>query len=140
MDFNVLPHVGTDLGTVRVSGNLGVAARLGWNLPDDFGMQTIDSPLVLSNGREQGPLGVYLLGQVEGRAVGRNAFLDGNLYKASAHIGKKPLGADFIYGLGLSCGKHFEASWSFVTRTREFDGQSGKDQFGSLTAKFKWGF
>lgn len=138
--FDVIPNLGVDLGTVRVSANLGVAARLGWNLPNDFGVQTIDSPILLSNGRERGPIGFYIFGQVEGRAVGRNAFLDGNLYQESAHIGKKPLVADFIYGLGLSFGKHFEASWSFVTRTREFDGQMGNDQFGSLMAKFKCGF
>jgi len=138
--FDVIPNLGIDLGTVRVSGDLGVTTRLGWNLPNDFGVQTIDSPIVLSNGRERGPIGLYIFGQVEGRAVGRNSFLDGNLYQESAHIAKKPLVADFICGLGLSFGKHFEASWSFITRTQEFEGQKGNDQFGSLMAKFKCGF
>jgi len=138
--FDVIPNLGFDLGTVRVSGNLGVTTRLGWNLPDDFGVQTIDSPIVLSNGRERGPIGLYIFGQVEGRAVARNAFLDGNLYQESAHIRKQPFVADFIYGLGLTVGKHFEASWSFLTRTPEFDGQNGNDQFASLMVKFKCGF
>ena len=53
---------------------------------------------------------------------------------------KKPFVADFIYGVGLSFGKYFEASWSFLTRTQEFEGQKGNDQFGSLLVKFKCGF
>jgi lipid A 3-O-deacylase len=138
MDF--IPNVGADLGTVRVSGNAGLTARLGWNLPDSFGVQTVDSPIVLSTGRATGIVGAYIFAAAEGSAVGRNAFLDGNLYQKSAHIDKEPLVGDLVYGLGATIGKHLEGSWTFVTRSREFVGQKGYDQFGSINLRCKWGF
>ena len=52
--FDVIPNIGADLGTVRVSGNLGVTTRVGWNLPNDFGVQTIDSPLSCRTARDVG--------------------------------------------------------------------------------------
>lgn len=138
--FDVIPNVGANLGTVMVSGNVGTTVRLGINLPNDFGVQTIDSPLLLSNGKNYGPIGFYLFGQLEGRAVGRNLFLDGNTYKDSFHVEKKPLVGDLIYGATLTICQHFEASYTMITRTSEFDGQKGSDKFGSITAKIKWGF
>jgi hypothetical protein len=138
--FDIIPNVGADLGTLMVSGNVGATARLGFNLPGDFGVQMIDSPIVLSNGKNHGPIGFYIFGQGEGHAVGRNLFLDGNTYKTSFHVTKKPLVADLIYGVALTAGPHFEASWTLDERTLEFVGQRGYDRFGSVSAKFKWEF
>ncbi len=137
--FDVIPNIGANLGTVMISGNAGVTTRLGFNLPDDFGVQTIDSPITLSAGKSP-PIGAYLFGQVEGRAVGRNAFLDGNLYRHSFHVKKKSLVGDLIYGVALSFGKHFDLSYVRVVRTREFVLQKGYDRFGSVNATIKWGF
>jgi len=138
--FDVIPDIGVDLGTVRVAGNIGGTARLGFNLPDDFGVQTIDSAIVLANGKSHGPIGFYIFGQAEGRAIARNLFLDGNTYRSSFHVTKKPLVADLVYGAALTFGQHFEMSWTRVERTEEFDGQRGNDRFGSIMAKVKWGF
>jgi hypothetical protein len=138
--FDILPKAGTALGTVRVMGEAGVGARLGWNLPEDFGLQRIDSPIPLTNGKHFGWLGFYAFCEVEGRAVGRNAFLDGNLWQAGPHVDKRPLVADWMYGLGLTLGKHLEASWVVDQRTKEFYGQNSSDRFGSLMMKCSWGF
>jgi lipid A 3-O-deacylase len=138
--FDLIPDMGVDLGTVRVSANIGATARLGFNLPDDFGVQTIDSAIVLANGKSRGPVGFYIFGQVEGRAIARNAFLDGNLYLNSHHVSKEPFVADLIYGAALTLGQHVELSWTRVERTKEFKGQHGHDRFGSFMAKLKWGF
>lgn len=138
--FDVIPNVGANLGTVMVSGNAGVTTRLGFNLPDNFGVQTIDSPITLSPGSSRGPIGAYIFGQVEGRAVGRNAFLDGNLIRKSFHVKKEPLVGDLIYGVALSLGQHFDLNYTRIVRSREFVLQKGYDRFGSLNATFKWGF
>lgn len=138
--FDLIPNLGANLGTVQVSGNIGLTVRLGWNLPDDFGVQLIDSPIVLSNGPRRGPVGAFLFTGTQGRAIGRDMFLDGNLYQASAHVTKYPFVGDFMYGAAFTCGKHFEASWTFVIRSYQFVGQNGNDAFGSLTGKFKWDF
>jgi hypothetical protein len=138
--FDFIPDFGTDLGTLRVAGNIGATARLGFNLPDDFGLQTIDSAIVLANGRNRGPVGAYVFGQVEGRAIARNVFLDGNLFRNSYHVRKNPFVADLSYGAALTFGQHFDLSWTRVERTEEFDGQRGNDQFGSIMVRVKWGF
>jgi hypothetical protein len=38
------------------------------------------------------------------------------------------------------CAVAVEVSWSFITRTREFKGQNGNDQFGSVMLKAHWRF
>ena len=74
-------------------------ARLGWNIPRDFGTSLIrpsgDSNAPLST---QDPLvksdhgfGLYVFGMVEGRAVLHNIFLDGNTFNHSHSIDKKIL-------------------------------------------------
>jgi hypothetical protein len=55
-------------------------------------------------------------------------------------VDKQPLVADLSYGAALGIGRRCEFSWTLTTRTEEFEGQQGFDQFGSLTATFKWGF
>lgn len=137
--FDVIPNIGANLGTVMVSGNAGVMTRLGFNLPDDFGVQMIDSPITLSAGSSP-PIGAYIFGQVEGCAVGRNTFLDGNLYRDSFHVKKETFVGDLSYGMALSVGKHFDLSYTRVVRTKEFVLQEGYDRFGSLVATIKWGF
>ncbi len=138
--FDVIPNVGANLGTIMVSGNAGVTTRLGFNLPNNFGVQTINSPLTLSTGSSRGPIGAYVFGQVEGTAVGRNAFLDGNLYRESFHVKKEPFVGDLIYGLALTLGNHIDIAFTRVVRTREFTTQKGYDRYGSLTGKLKWDF
>ena len=138
--FDVIPHCGVNLGTLMTAGEVGVAMRLGVNLPDDFGVQRIDSDIVLAGGKTRGWFGAYLFGEVNGRAVGRNAFLDGNLYQSSHHVDKRPLVADMIWGLAATFGRHCELSWTVISRTREFDNQTGFDEFGSLAGKLTWAF
>jgi hypothetical protein len=55
-------------------------------------------------------------------------------------VDKRPLVADWMYGLGLTLGKHLEASWVVDQRTKEFYGQNSSDRFGSLMMKCSWGF
>lgn len=136
--LDVIPHFGANLGTVMVSGELGATARFGLNLPDDFGAQTIDSPILLASGPAR--WGVHAFGRVAGRAVGRNAFLDGNLYRDSHHVDKRPLVADLSWGLVATLGRHCEISWTAITRTHEFGDQLGFDEFGSLAGKLRWAF
>ena len=138
--FDAVPQGGLNLGTVNTAAGAGLTLRLGWNMPDDFGVPTIDSPIGLSNGRRRAGFGFYIFGRAEGHAVARNAFLDGNWYQRSHRVNKKPLVADLSYGAAVAFGRWCELSWTFLTRTPEFDGQKGFDQFGSVTGKLQWSF
>ena len=138
--FQFIPQIGTHLGTVMTSAEGAITVRLGWNIPDDFGPQRIDSAILLTDGSNQGCVGFYLFGRVDGRAVARNVFLDGNLYQQSHRVGKKPFVADVSYGVVMTIGRRLELSYTFLSRTREFVGQDDFDRFGSVMLKFKCGF
>ena len=134
-----IPHAGVSLGTVQTFAVAGGIVRAGFNIPDDFGVQNIDSLATQAGGRTAATpaFGAYLFAGVDGRAVARNAFLDGNLWRPSLSVRKEPLVADFKYG-GVLAFKHFDLALSFVERTREFKGQTRDDHFGSLSVSTKF--
>jgi hypothetical protein len=47
---------------------------------------------------------------------------------------------DLSWGVAVALGRYFELSWTQVTRSLEFDGQQGKDVFGSINFTFKFSF
>jgi hypothetical protein len=136
--FDVIPHLGAALGNVYTHVNAGAMARIGHNLAFDYGpphiqpalsgLEAIDSP---------GAFGWYLFAGVEGRAVGRNIFLDGNTFSDSHSVDKHTLVGDFQIGAALVSGR-WRLAYTHVFRTREFEGQNQADRFGavSLSARF----
>jgi lipid A 3-O-deacylase len=136
-----LPHAGASLGNVATFGSLGALVRTGWRLPPDFGAETIDSLTPVSGGRPRGDaspgLGGYIFAELEGRAVGHNAFLDGNTARDSHSVSKEPVVGDLRFGVAL-VSAHCDLSYTQVIRSREFEGQRGADAFGSLALTLKW--
>ncbi len=137
--FEFLPHGGVSVGTVQLFGVAGAALRGGYNIPDDFGVQTIGSLAAQSGGRTDHTrqFGAYVFAAADGFAVGRNAFLDGNLWRPSQSVPKESFVAEFRGG-GVLAFKHFDLALTFVERTREFKGQSRNDRFGSLSLNWKF--
>src|SRR4051812_10325309 len=82
-----IPNAGFSLGNVMTYAGAGAMVRFGYNIPDDFGVQTIDSLANQTGDRfvRTHPFGWYIYAGAEGRAVLHNAFLDGNLYQPSPH-------------------------------------------------------
>lgn len=136
--FDVLPHLGAALGNVYTHVNAGAMARIGRNLSFDYGPPQIQPALsgleAIDSG---GELGWYLFAGVEGRAVGRNIFLDGNTFSDSHHVDKRTLVGDFQVGAALIAGR-YRLAFTHVFRTREFAGQGEPDRFGtvSISARF----
>jgi hypothetical protein len=79
----------------------------------------------------------YLFVGAEGRAVARNLFLDGNTWKDSASVDKKPFVAELQYGLVLQYDS-IQLAWTFVTRSRQFDEQERPQQFGAVSLSVKF--
>ncbi len=74
----------------------------------------------------------YLFAGVDGRAVARNIFLDGNTFTDSHSVDKKYLVGDANVGAALTLGD-YRLSYTLTGRTKEFDGQENDSLFGSLT-------
>jgi len=134
-----LPHSGVSLGNVQMFGAAGGIVRTGYRLPDDFGVQNIDSLSTQSGGRNVNtrPFGAYLFAGLDGRAVARNAFLDGNLWRHSMSVAKEPLVGDFKVG-GVLAFKYCDLALTYIERTREFKMQDRNDRFGSLSLNVKF--
>ena len=139
---DVVPRAGFEAGNVALFGTAGTALRVGFNLPPDFGVQIIDSPSSVTGGmKHDTPLiSAYLFGGVDGRYVVHDITLDGNTFRDSQSVQKNDFVYDLSWGVAVALGRYFELSWTQVTRSLEFDGQQGKDVFGSINFTFKFWF
>ena len=78
----------------------------------------------------------YVFAGLEGRAVARNIFLDGNTFKDSHSVEKYPFVGDFQGGVAL-LGFGVRAAFTYVFRTEEFVEQNSPDKFGAITLSFR---
>ncbi len=136
--FDIEPHYGAAIGNVYDYANIGAMARFGFNLPRDYGPARIQPSLPGSDYFEPtAGLGAYVFAGVDGRAIARNMFLDGNSFVASRSVSKKALVGDVTLGAAVVF-RSFRIAFTHVLRTREYKTQSTDSQFGavSLTARF----
>jgi hypothetical protein len=132
LSFDAEPHFGGAIGNVWDYVNAGGIARIGFNIPEDYGPMRIQPSLPGSDYFEpSGDIGAYLFAGVEGRALARNLFLDGNSFEASRSVVKKNLVGDIVTGAALVFG-HARLAFTHVIRSREYETQTGDDQFGAV--------
>ena len=144
-DWEFMPHAGAALGNVKTHANLGAELRFGLNLPDDFGTGVIgpasstSTPVdgAMGASRSWFPLGMYVFARMDGRAVGRNVFLDGNTFGDSHSVGHRLFVADISAGIAFNY-KNTKLAYAFVYRTKEFDNQLEPQVFG--TVSLNWTF
>lgn len=74
----------------------------------------------------------YLFAGIDGRAMARNIFLDGNSFDDDPSVSKKPLVGDATAGLALTL-KNYRLSYAINMRSKEFDGQDSESVYGSMT-------
>lgn len=140
-DLQFIPDAGFSLGNVDTSLRVGGMVRAGFFLPDDYGIQNIDSLVTAAGGwspTQTGSCwGAYAFAASEGKYVVHNVFLDGNLFYNSYSVDKKNLGGDFKAGFVFVLNR-VELGYTYVFRTPEFHGQTMSDEFGSVFLKVKF--
>ena len=77
-------------------------------------------------------LGWFLFAGLDGRALARNIFLDGNTFSNSHSVDKNYFVGDANAGLALTY-DDYRLSYSLTARSKEFKGQDDPTVFGSLT-------
>lgn len=139
--YDFIPHLGGRFGNVYVYANTGAELRFGWNPPDDFGTCPIrpgcetNGTTGLENNRGRS-FGIHAFLSVDGRAVLRDIFLDGNTWQDSHSVDKNYFVADLGAGLGIST-RLFKVTYGVIYRTREFKSQHANGQiFGTLLITF----
>ncbi|RYD31043.1 MAG: lipid A deacylase LpxR family protein [Verrucomicrobiaceae bacterium] len=145
LDWELLPHAGLDLGTVRTAANAGWEFRFGLNLPDDFGTAPISSggststPVDGQQGasRSRFDIGAYLFTRVDGSAVAHNIFLDGNTFSNSHSVDREVFVADLSAGIAFNY-RNTKLAYAMVYRTEEFKEQDEPQVFGTVSLNWTY--
>ncbi|MBW6486523.1 MAG: lipid A deacylase LpxR family protein [Syntrophobacterales bacterium] len=144
LGFDCIPYMGVAVGNAYTGVNLGGQMRFGWNIPNDFGTYLIrpgsDSSAPVDNAdprffRPFHRFGIHVFLAVDGNAVARNILLDGNTFRGSHSVDKKPFVADLIGGIGMIIHR-FKITYAYVHRTKEFDTQKDEQDFGAISGSF----
>lgn len=134
---DVAPHVGAALGNVFTHAAGGLTVRFGEPPRFDYGPprlqpHTPGSEYFAPPDEEYGSFGWYVFAGVEGRAVARNIFLDGNTFRDSRSVDKEYFVGDLSAGLVLTFGDT-RIAYTHVIRSKEFEGQTGPSVFGGIS-------
>jgi len=137
LNFDLEPHYGAAVGNIYDYVNAGAMARLGFNIPDDYGPLRIEPSLPGSGFfQSTGMVGAYIFAGADGRAIGRNFFLDGNTSGGGPSVQKKTFVGDFELGAALTF-NFMQVTFTHVIRTKEYRTQPRPDQFGAINVSFK---
>ena len=122
-----IPFFDASAGNVHTYFGAGGTMRFGYNIPNEFGVSH-EEPL---------RWGAYFFTRAEGRWVLRNIFLDGNTFRESQHVDKRPLVGDIRIGLTVVL-KMVELTAAHTFVSEEFRGEHGTDSYGTamITIKF----
>lgn len=126
------------IGNVYDFAGVGFTGRLGRFVADPFGPPRLRPSL---SGFEFFTPGVrwgwYLFGGANVRAVAHNIFLDGNTFRDSPSVERKPLVGELQVGGALFV-KNVRIAYTHVLRSREYVTQPNPDTFGGLSVSVRF--
>ena len=142
MGADVVPEAGATVGNVFDYAEAGGLFRIGKNLQADYGTVRIRPSLSGTdyfNGDDlEDGFGFAFFAGAQGRAVARNIFLDGNTFRTSRSVDKKPLVADLQAGFSIFGSRSWRLDFSVDRRTEEYRGQGSPDVIGTADLAFSF--
>jgi lipid A 3-O-deacylase len=138
MGFDITPSAGFNLGNIYTDASVGAVARLGRDLPSDYGPPLIRPSI--SGSQFFVPtkeFGWYLFGGVGARAVAQNIFLDGNTFRDSRSVDKENLVGEAQAGIAITIGDT-RISYTHVLRTDQFQSQNSPDEYGAFAVSVRF--
>ncbi|MDP1647603.1 MAG: lipid A deacylase LpxR family protein [Rubrivivax sp.] len=148
--------IGLRLGNIETSAALSIEGRIGWNIPNDFGTYPIrpgaeNRPPSSASHRgtsneaariASGPrAGVHLFGTLEAKLVARDFSLDGNLFRSSHRVTRRPWVAQAAVGFsaqGVVAGHRAKLAVMRVYRSREFKEHESDHAYGSVALSIEY--
>jgi hypothetical protein len=141
LNFALEPNIGVTLGNIYTYANTGWSFRLG---PEAEKWQDTPArvrPAIPGTGffqiPDDSPWSWFFFGGVDGRAMARNIFLDGNTFTDSHSVDKHYLVADANVGFAVTY-EQFRASYTLNYRTAEYQAQDDNDIFGALSFAYRF--
>ena len=135
---DITPSMGGSVGNVYTNATVGGVVRLGLDLPADYGPPLIRPSLPGSDFFiPSAEVGWYLFAGVEGRAVARNIFLDGNTFRNSHSVDKENLVGGLQAGIAFTY-DDMRIAYTQVLRTKEFKQQVNNESYGAVTVSWRF--
>lgn len=147
---------GFRLGNIETSATLGLEARIGWNIPNDFGSYPIrpgaenrppssasayrDTEVTKHAASSPRP-GLHFFTTLEAKLVAHDFSLDGNLLRSGPGVERRPWVAQAAVGISahrLFGGHGVRLALMHVYRTREFAGQLTDQAYGSIALSWEF--
>ena len=122
---------GGSLGNVNTSVSAGATLRISDGTTSRFGPDRIHPVVAAPALWDTSTFDWYVFAGIEGRAVARDIFLEGNTFRNSRNVEAHRLVADMQMGFAMKY-KALEVAYTHIVRTPEFRGQRGTSQFGRL--------
>ena len=141
LSIQAIPEFGGSVGNIYTYGELGAMVRIGQNLNADYGparfRPALSGTTWFDRAQLDGPIGWYVFAGVQGRAVARNIFLDGNTFVDSPRVDKRILVGDLSAGASVFWLDFAKLDFVFTLRSEEFVGQGAWSRFGGLNLSFR---
>ena len=140
LTFRTAPHTGVTLGNIYTYGATGATFEI---VPTEYKWQAPPArvrPAMPGSGYFSLPERKWswsLFAGVEGRAMARNIFLDGNTFSESPSVDKRILVGDANVGFTVARGRT-RLSYTLNWRSKEFDGQQGTTLFGAISLGYRF--
>jgi hypothetical protein len=129
--FDVTPHAGAAMGNVHIHAEAGVTLRVGAGLAD-LAPGTIDPVQPgLPGLQDTQQLKMHLVAGVDGRAVARNLFIDGNSFTDGRGTVREDVVGEARIGL-VARWRGAQISYLYNWRSREFLRQRDIHRYGSI--------
>lgn len=138
LQVGVVPSLTGSLGNVQTYAAAGGIVRIGNKLDADFGtprMRPTTAGSAFFNPEQQ--WGWYVFAGLEGRAIARDIFLDGNTWADSPSVDKRNFIGDASLG-GALFTPWGRLTYTHTFRTKEFYGQKETSEFGSINFSMRF--
>ena len=142
IESSVVPFISAELGNVAINATSGMMARIGFNIPKDYGVSSVDigsDPGIPVYGEYKNmrlkPWSFSFNLIAAGSFIGRDIFLDGNTFSSSHSVNIKHLVA--YYGVGLTLRyKNFVVDLMEIETTKQFDLQKETHGVGTVIISY----
>lgn len=135
-EYGINPQLSGMGGNIYTYAAAGAMVRIGTQLDNDLSPPNIRPGFPgIASIQPDKRQNWYLFIQGESRVVARNIFLDGNTFRESHHVKKKPLVSDIQLGFVFRF-ENMRFSISSTYRTKEFTTQRQATRYGALNFSF----
>ena len=142
IESSFIPFISAELGNVAINTTGGMMARIGLNIPKDYGVSSVDigsDPGIPVYGEYKNmrlkPWSFSFNLIAAGSFIGRDIFLDGNTFSSSHSVNIKHLVA--YYGVGLTLRyKNFVVDLMEIETTKQFDLQKETHGVGTVIISY----